>query len=72
MIKAGVAPALAEAVLAETRRVCGGESFYIRKRDSVKQASEVRALVARGLSFRAAARELGISDGSVRRVVSGG
>lgn len=72
MIKAGVEPALAEAVLAETRRVVGGESFYIRKRDAVKQASEVRALVARGLSFRAAARELGCSDGTIRRLVAGG
>lgn len=71
-MRAGVEPALAEAVLAETRRVCGGESFYIRKRDVERQASEVRALVARGLSFRAAARELGCSDGTVRRLISQG
>lgn len=71
-MRAGVEPALAEAVLSETRQACGGESFYIRKRDAGKQASEVRALVARGLSFRAVSRELGCSDGTVRRVVAGG
>lgn len=69
---AGVEPALVTAVLAQVRHTWGGEVTYIRKRDASRQASEVRALVALGLSFRAVSRELGCSDGTVRRIVAGG
>ena len=69
---AGVDPALVRRVLADTRRMYGGGSVYVRKRDAQKQSSEVRSLVALGLSFRATARELGIADGTVRRIVAGG
>lgn len=69
---AGVEPALVTTVLAQVRHTWGGGVTYIRKRDAVRQASEVRALVRQGLSFRAAARELGLADGTVRRIISRG
>lgn len=69
---AGVEPALVTAVLAQVRHTWGGGTIYVRKRDAQRQASEVRALVRQGLSFRATARELGIADGTVRRIVAGG
>lgn len=69
---AGVDPALVRRVLADTRRMYGGGSVYVRKRDAQKQSSEVRSLVRQGLSFRAVSRELGCSDGTVRRVISRG
>lgn len=69
---AGVEPALVSAVLARVRHTWGGGTIYVRKRDTVRQSSEVRALVRQGLSFRATARELGIADGTVRRIVAGG
>ena len=69
---AGVDPVLVRRVLADTRRMYGGGSVYVRKRDAHRQASEVRALVRQGLSFRATARELGLADGTVRRIISRG
>ena len=68
---AGADPALVAAVMDQTRRTWGGESVYLRKRDAQRQASAVRELVGRGLSLRAVARELGVADGTVRRVVAG-
>lgn len=69
---AGLEPEPVRRVLAQVRHTWGGETIYIRKHDATRRASEVRALVALGLSFRAAARELGCSDGTVRRIVAGG
>lgn len=70
LLAAGLEPALVGPALDEVRRLWGGETVYIRKSDPTTRASEVRALVAQGLSMRAAARELGCSDGTVRRIVA--
>lgn len=70
LLAAGLDPTLVGPALDEVRRLWGGETTYIRKVDSTVRASEVRALVGQGLSMRAAARELGCSDGTVRRIVA--
>lgn len=70
LLDAGLDPTPVGRALGEIRRLWGGETVYIRKTDPAARASAVRAVVARGLSMRAAARELGCSDGTVRRAVA--
>lgn len=70
LLAAGLDPIHVGRALGEIRRLWGGETCYIRKTDPAARASAVRAMVAKGLSMRAAARELGCSDGTVRRAVA--
>ena len=70
LLAAGLDPIPVGRALGEIRRLWGGETVYIRKTDPAARASAVRAMVAKGLSMRAAARELGCSDGTVRRAVA--
>lgn len=70
LLAAGLDPLPVGRALDEVRRLWGGETIYLRKTDPAARASAVRAMVAKGLSMRAAARELGCSDGTVRRAVA--